>query len=443
MNLRIAPIFTQILLIGVLPVGTGAAPLEEQWPQFRGPLSTGVAPHADPPIEWSEEKNIRWKTKLPGKGHSSPVVWDDRIFLTAAIPAGELLPTPKYSGRPGAHNNLPVKQSWRFVSICIDRKDGKILWERTLVKLLPHEGGHESGTLASASPVVDGEHVFAFFGSHGLFCLNHDGNIIWKTDLGDQFTKHGHGEGASPALYQDVLIVNWDHEEKSFVVAFEKASGKVKWRRERDEGTSWATPIVIENDGREQVIVSGTKAIRSYDLKTGDVIWQCSGLADNVVASPVAETGYVYAASSYNFQSMLAIKLAGASGDITDKPENVMWNRRKRTPYVPSPLLYNGALYYLSHYQGVLSRVIGKTGEEPSGPFRLPGLHDIYASPVAAAGRIYLLDRSGVMVVIKHGDKPEPLGVNQLDDRFSATPALVGKEMFLRGENFLYSVQEE
>ncbi len=432
-----------ILLAGFIFGDVDAAPGEGQWPGFRGPLSTGVAPLADPPIEWSEKKNIKWKTEIPGKGHSSPVVWNDRIFLTAAIPIGKSLDEPKYSGRPGAHNNLPVKQSQRFVVICVDRKGGGILWEKTLTELLPHEGGHESGSLASASPVVDAKHVFAFFGSHGLFCLDHDGEVIWKTDMGDQFTKHGHGEGASPALFQDTLVVNWDHEEESFVVAFEKSTGKMKWKKSRDEGTSWATPIVLENEGRAQVIVSGTKAIRSYDLETGEVIWQCSGLADNVVASPVAEPGYVYAASSYTFQSMLAIKLAGAKGDITGNKANVIWERRKRTSYVPSPLLYDGVLYFLGHYQGVLSRVIGKTGAEPSGPFRLPGLHEIYASPVAAAGRVYILDRSGVMLVMKHAQQPEPLSVNKLDDRFSATPALVGREIFLRGETFLYCIRED
>ena len=419
----------------------GALPIEEQWPQFRGPLSSGVAPLADPPLEWGENKNIKWKIPLLGKGHSSPVVWGNRIFLTTAIPVGEPLAEPRYSGRPGAHNNLPIKRRQQLVALCIDRKSGKILWRKKLAEFLPHEGGHETGSLASASAVVDSEHVFVFFGSYGLYCLDHSGKVIWKTDLGDQFTKHGHGEGASPALYEDTLVVNWDHEEQSFVIAFEKSSGKVKWKKNRDEGTSWATPIIFENEGRKQVVVSGTKAVRSYDLKTGEVIWKCSGLADNVVASPVYEPGYVFAASSYTFQSMLAIRLAGAKGDITDNPAKVIWRRRSRTPYVPSPLLYDGVLYYLAHYQGVLSRVVGKTGEEPSGPFRLPGMREIYASPVGAAGRIYILDRSGVMLVIKHGEKPEPLAVNQLNDRFNATPALVGKEIILRGEKFLYCIR--
>lgn len=410
------------------------------WPQFRGPLGTGVAPDADPPIEWSETKNVQWKTPLPGLGHSSPIVWGDRIFLTTAIPFGEKLAEPKRSGRPGAHNNLAVSQKHRFVVLTIDRITGKILWEQHVAEALPHEGGHESGSLASASPVTDGEYVYAFFGSQGLFCLDYSGRIIWQHDLGDQFTKHGHGEGSSPLVHGDLVVVNWDHEETSVITAFHKKTGKIVWQKERDEGTSWSTPIVTEHDGRDQLIVSGTKAIRAYDLADGSLIWQCSGLSANVVATPVAEPGYVYAASSYDFQAMMGIKLDGAKGDITTSG-NVIWRRSRRTPYVPSPLLHDGVLYFLAHYQGVLSRVVGKTGEELEGPFRIPDLREVYASPVAAADRIYLVDRSGVVVVISTDSRPKPLGVNRLDDSFSATPAIVGDELILRGEKALYCLK--
>ncbi len=413
---------------------------ESNWPQFRGPLGTGTAPDADPPIEWSEEKNIRWKIPLPGLGHSSPIVWENSNFLTSAVPFGEKLAEPKRSGRPGAHNNLPVDQKHRFLVMAVNRESGAVMWEKVVTEELPHEGGHESGTLVSASPVTDGHHVWAFFGSRGLYCLNFTGDLVWKYDLGDQFTKHGHGEGASPLVSGNFLVVNWDHEEESLVTAFHKTTGKIAWQKKRDEGTSWATPVIIEHKGRAQLVVSGTKAIRSYDLENGDLIWECSGLSSNVVATPVAEPGYIYAASSYDFQAMIGIKLEGATGDITDS-DHVIWKRSRRTPYVPSPLLYEGTLYFLAHYQGVLSRVIGKTGEEPTGPFRLPGLREVYASPVAAAGRIYLADRSGVTVVVSTDPNPKPLAVNVLDDKLSATPALVEGEIILRGEKSLYSIQ--
>ena len=415
---------------------------ETGWPHFRGPLFTGEAPDANPPVEWSEGKNVRWKTELPGLGHSSPIVANERIYLTAAIPFGEPLAEPKWSGREGAHNNLPITQKQRFVVVAINRAGGEILWQTQVHEALPHEGGHESGSLASASIVTDGERIFAFFGSYGLFCLNFDGEVVWEAQLGAMHTKHGHGEGASPAIFGDFVVVNWDHEEKSFLAAFEKKTGKPAWRTPRDEATSWASPIVAEVDGKPQIIVSGTKAVRGYNLETGEVIWECGPLSANVVASPVYADGVVYAMSSYTFQAGLAIRISnGAKGDLSGT-DRVLWRRTRRTPYIPTPLLYQGALYYLAHYQGILSRAVAETGEEPTGPFRLPGLREVYASPAAAAGRIYFVDRSGITLVLSSDPEPKPLAMNQLDDRFSATPALVGDELFLRGERWLYCLQE-
>ncbi|MEM7009886.1 MAG: PQQ-binding-like beta-propeller repeat protein [Verrucomicrobiota bacterium] len=427
----------------LLFAGSAAAEseLEFQWPNFRGPLGTGVSLHADPPVEWAEDKNIRWKMEIPGLGHSSPIVWDNQIFLTAAAPFGEPLAEPKFSGRPGAHNNLPISRHQRFFVFAVDREKGEILWQTKVHEQLPHEGGHETGTYASASPVTDGERVYAFFGSYGLFCLDaKSGEVIWEKDFGDQFTKHGHGEGASPALYEDKLVVNWDHEGQSFVAAFDKNTGKQRWRTLRNEKTSWSSPIVAQHEGQPQVIVSATNAVRGYDLETGDEIWRASGLSDNVVASPIYSDGIVYALSSYTFRAGFAIDLnGGASGDLTNT-ERILWRRKDRTPYIPSPVLYEGHLYYLGHYQGILTRAVAKTGEEPSGPFRLPGLREVYASPVAAADRLYFVDRSGITLVISNANEPEPLSINQLDDSFSATPALVDNELILRGEEFLYSI---
>lgn len=438
---RVLPI--AIIALALLS-GSNSAEADESleyWGQWRGPLATGVAPEADPPVEWSEEKNIRWKVELPGKGHSSPIVWGDRVFVTAAVPFGEKL-QPRYSGRPGAHDNLPVSQRHKFMALAIERRTGKILWQKTLHEALPHEGGHFTASLASASPVTDGEYVYALFGSYGLYCLDMDGELIWKVNLGEMHTKHGHGEGSSPVLHGDTLIVNWDHEEQSFLVAFDKATGKQKWRVERDEVTSWATPIVVEHEGTSQLIVCGTDRVRSYDLETGKVLWQCGGLSANIVASPVAADGMVYAGSSYEIRALIAIRLEGAQGDITGT-DQVLWTRATMTPYVPSPLLYNDALYFLRHYQGILSRVDVKTGEDAGGPYRLGPLGDIYASPVAAAGRIYITGRNGRTLVMSDAAEPEALGLNSLDDSISASAALVGKELYLRGEKFLYCIAEE
>ena len=289
------------------------------WHQWRGPLATGVAPLADPPVEWSEDKNIRWKIELPGSGHSSPIVWGDKVFITAAVPYGGTL-QPKYSDAPGAHDNLPVTHRYKYVVMAVDRRNGTILWERTVRQGLPHEMGHFTASLASNSPVTDGERVYAFFGSRGLYCFDVDGKPQWARDLGVMQTKHGHGEGSSPALHGDTLIVNWDHEGQSFAAAFDARNGKQRWKTAREEVTSWATPIVVEHAGKLQVVISGMHRVRSYDLVTGAVIWECGGLSANIVASPVAADGIVYAGSSYDKRALLAIRLDGARGDITGKP---------------------------------------------------------------------------------------------------------------------------
>ena len=414
----------------------------DNWPQWRGPLATGVAPRGDPPLHWNEADgtNIRWKTEIPGRGHSTPVVWGDRIFLTTAIAFGEPLP-PRPSSAPGNHDNLPVTQRHKFVALAISRSSGKILWQQTLREALPHEQGHYTGSLASNSAATDGEHVFAFFGSFGLYCLNHDGRLIWKADFGPMQSLHGHGEGSSPVLHQGTLVINWDHEGKSFVVALDKSTGKERWKVERNEVTSWASPIVIEHQGKPQVIVSGTSRVRGYDLASGKVLWECGGLSSNIVASPVSADGMVFAGSSYDKRSLLAIDLEGAVGDITGS-KHVVWSRIRGTPYVPSPLLYDGGLYFLTHYQGILSRVDARSGEDAPGSFRLEGIKNVYSSPVAAAGRIYVTDLDGATVVVSSGEIPRLLSLNHLSEPISASAAIAGRELFLRGAKSLYCLAE-
>ena len=425
--------------VAVGALGQALDPLA-QWGQWRGPLGTGVAPKADPPVEWSETKNIRWKTKLPGLGHSSPVVWGGLVFVTTAEMTGG---NKLFTGvtPDGAHNNMNPLSDLRYAVLAIDRKSGALAWRQTVATRQPHESTHESATWASNSPVTDGEHVIAFFGSNGLYCLDTGGRLIWKKDFGDMRVKHGHGEGASPVLHGETVVVNWDHEGASFIVALAKRTGEELWRRSRDEITSWATPIVVTHNGQAQVVVSGTKRVRGYDIKTGVVIWEAGGLPGNIVASPVGADGMVFAAGSYEKQTLLAIRLAGAKGELTGT-EQIVWRKNRRTPYVPSPLLYGGWLYYLRHYQGVLSRVNAKTGDEPSGPFRLGAVFNIYSSPVAATGRIYVTDRNGKTLVISNDAEPRALALNELEDRFSASAALVGDAIFLRGEKFLYCIGE-
>jgi outer membrane protein assembly factor BamB len=441
-----------VAFLGLLPAGAAtdpsAAKIAEgaaayQWPQWRGPLATGVAPHAEPPIEWSETRNVRWKVSLPGKGHSTPAIWSDRVFVTAAAPLGTAAPA-KYSGAAGAHDEVPITHRQKFMVIALDRRDGKILWERTVREELPHQGGHVTASLASSSPITDGERIYAHFGSWGLYCQDLKGELLWKADFGHLETLHGHGEGSSPVLHGETLIVNWDHEGESFVAALDKRTGKELWKTPRERASSWSSPIVVEHAGRAQVIVSGSKRLRAYDLADGKLIWECGGLSvENVVATPVAGHGMVFAGSTYDQSGVLAVRLDGAAGDITGT-EHVAWRRRRGAPYVPSPVLVGDALMFLNHFQGgIITRVNARTGEDQPGAFRIPGMHTIFASPVAAAGRIYVTSREGLTGVLKDGDQLEILAQNRLEDQFSASPALVGDSIFLRGEKYLYCLAAE
>ena len=430
-----------LILLGSILLTKSSLKADSNWPSWRGVTGNGVAPDSsNPPKEWSEEKNIFWKIKLPGLGHSTPVIWQDKIFLTSAIPFGDVTEPPIYDNAPGSHDNSPVAQKHKFVVLCIDKKTGETIWSTKCNELFPHEGGHKSGSLASASPVTDGKQVIAYFGSHGLYSIDcQSGKIIWKRDLGKMATKHGHGEGSSPVLKGNTIIINWDHEKESAIYAIDKNTGKNIWKVDRKEVTSWSTPIIVKSGEKNQVIVSSTQRIRGYDMNNGKVIWECSGMSNNVVASPVSENEKVYLGCSYDKRAMIAIDIKEAKGDITDT-DHVMWSTNKRTPYVPSPLLYKGTLYYLSHYQGILSVTHAESGETKAGPFRISSLRDIYSSPIGAGDHVYITSREGLTIVLSHNDEPEPVAFNKLDDSFSASAAISGNQIFLRGEKFLYCI---
>lgn len=427
-----------LLTLLSLPRGAAAEPApdgELYWPQWRGPVATGVAPHGEPPLTWSETRNVRWKVPVAGRGHGSPVVWADRLFLLTSV-----LATPIGDG--DSNDGVTPSGPRRFTVLAIDRATGATLWEREAVAQVPHEGTHPDGSWASASAATDGEVVVAHFGSRGLYVYDLDGTPLWSKDLGDMTTRRGFGEGSSPVLAGDVLVVNWDHEGESFIVALDKASGGELWRRERDEVTSWSTPLIVEEGGRQQVVVSATERVRAYDLETGEPVWEAGGQTVNAIPSPVHRNGLVYATSGFRGSALQAIRLAGAKGDLTGT-EAVAWSYDRDTPYVPSPLLYGDRLYFLKGNSGILTSVDADTGEVLFGPERLDGIEGVYASPVGATDRVYIVGRGGDTVVLRHGDAFEVLAINTLDDDFSASPAVAGDEIYLRGAEHLYCLAED
>jgi outer membrane protein assembly factor BamB len=403
-----------------------AAQRQQFWPEWRGPQQTGVSPSAKPPTEWSETKNLRWKLELPGRGASSPIVWGDRVYVLTAVPAD------RAAGSRGMH---------RFLVIAINRKDGKIAWQQTAKEEQPHEGTHqEFGTMASPSALTDGEHLIASFESRGLFAYDLNGKLVWQKDLGDKRMRNEFGEGSTPALYKDKLFVVWDHQGESFIVGLNKRTGEEIWRTKRDEIDSWATPLVVEQGGRAQVVTGAMRGVRAYDADTGQIVWETAGLTMNPIPSPVAADGLVILMSGFRGNSLKAIKLAEAKGDITGTPA-IAWTLDRDTPYVPSPLLYDGILYFLKSNNAIISAFDAKTGKPHYQAQRIDGLPStVFASPVGAAGHVYVLGQEGTAVVLKHGPTLEVVATNKLDDRFDASPALVGGEMYLRGYRNLYSI---
>ncbi|MDP6495048.1 MAG: PQQ-binding-like beta-propeller repeat protein, partial [Dehalococcoidia bacterium] len=271
-----------IVCLCLIPVyATGDESREDyrtHWPQWRGPDANGVAPYGGPPVEWAETKNIKWKTEIPGKGHATPIVWGNRIYVLTAVETDrQTKSAEEEQTQPRRRRGPPVVQTsyvHEFVIFAIDRSNGEIIWQHTAAEEAPHEGTHPTGTWASSSPVTDGEHVYAYFGSRGLYCYDMQGNQRWEKDFGDMSIRMSFGEGSSPVLYDDRVVVNWDHEGQSFIIALDKKTGKELWRVARDERTSWSTPLIVEDNGQPQVITSATHRIRSYDFATGQMLWE-------------------------------------------------------------------------------------------------------------------------------------------------------------------------
>ncbi len=461
MNLRRrAALGVSTLLL--VSLASGALRADSDWPQWRGPTGNGVSPDGTPPIEWGPGKNLRWKVELPGTGDASPVVWRNRVFVVAAITAdapaaggsagsgaedeergraGEQDRNAQDRGRRGrrgrGRRRGPPDRPVRFETICIDRSSGAIRWRRTAVESTPHEGHHPDHGYASASPITDGERVYAHFGSRGLFCFDLDGKPLWKkTDFGRMRTRGSFGEGSTPTLYGDTLIVPWDHEGDSALFAIDCKTGDTRWRIDRDEPSCWATPLVVRHGDTTQVLASGDHFARGYDLATGKELWRCAGQTSRPVASPVAGHGLVVIGSGYRGSYMGAFRL-DARGDLGGTA-GVAWELSRYTPDVPSPVLSGRRLYFLSGRSDILSCHDVVTGKPFYSARRVEGLRNVYASPVAANGHVFLTGRDGTTVVIEDADELKIVATNRVGEPVDATPAIAGREIFVRGNRHLF-----
>jgi outer membrane protein assembly factor BamB len=413
----------------------------DNWPAWRGPLGDGSAPRGDPPVKWDEKTNVKWKAAVPGRGSSTPVVWGDRVFLLSAVDTGrKAAPADLPKADPRFNKKTQAPQTYhQFLVLCYDRGSGKELWRHSAAEAVPHEGHHPTHTYAAYSPVTDGRRLYVHFGSWGVHCYDLDGKRLWTRDLGRLQTRLGWGEGGAPALWGDTLVVGRDQEKGSYLIALDAQTGATRWKVDRDEETQWATPLLTEYQGKVQVVVNATKRVRSYDLADGKLLWECGGQTVNAIPSPVRFEDLAVCMSGYQGSAALAIPLA-SRGDVTDG-DKVAWRYGRGTPYVPSPLLYQGRLYFTQMNDALLTVLDARTGKVLTDRQRLKGVNSLYASPVGAAGRVYFVGRNGTAVVLKAGDKPEVLAVNKLEDPIDASPAVVGKQLFLRGEQHLYCLE--
>ena len=413
----------------------------DNWHHWRGPLVCGVAPHGDPPVHWDEKTNVKWKAAIPGDGNTTPIVWQNQVFIVTAIDTGRVAQTrdlPQNDPRFEKKTTAP-KTYHQFVVLSYDRATGKELWRRVATEQVPHEGHHPTHTYAAGSPTTDGKFLYISFGSRGIYCYDLAGNLRWQRDLGRLRTRFGYGEAVTPVIHDDMLILNWDQEADSLLLALDAGTGATRWQQPRDEVSSWNTPLVVTYQGRTQIVVNGTKHARGYDLKTGQMLWQCGGQSVNAIPSPITFEGMAICMSGYQKSACFAIPLS-ATGDVTDSPK-IAWHHDRGTPYVPSPLLVGERLYFTQVNKPILTCLDARTGKVLIDRQRLPGLGDLYASPAGAAGRLYVTDREGNTLVLRHGDKLESLARNHLADGIDASPALVGRQLFLRGHHWLYCIE--
>ena len=420
---------------------------QTNWPQFRGPGARGVAEQPEIPDQWSSTKNVAWKTDLPGRGWSSPIVWGNRIFLTTVINTGNL-EAPKKGLYFGGNREKPSSRHewWAY---CLNLETGTTEWKRKLHDAVPDTAIHLKGSYAAETPVTDGEHVYFYFGNLGVYAFTPAGEPAWTKRIQPRPTRFGWGHAASPILHGDRLYLINDNERDSFLLALNKTTGQTVWRTERKEGSNWSTPYLWQNQLRTEIITPGSDMTRAYDLD-GNLLWHFrGGMSSITIATPFADADHLYVSSGYvgsPLKPIYAIR-PGARGDISlardeTSSQDIAWCDWRAAPYNPSTLLYLDHLYVLLD-RGMLSALNPRTGKAHFEKIRIPKGGAFTASPWANAGRVFCLNEDGTTFVFKAGDRYELLHQNALaeDDMCMATPAIAGNSLLLRTAARLYCIR--
>lgn len=425
---------------------------EADWPQFRGPLSSGVGSSARPPVTFDGEKgtNVVWKAEVPGLAVSSPVVWGDRIFLTTAVSsdARQSLRTGLYGDTDPVNDSSP--HQWKVLAY--DRKTGKLLWEQTALQGVPKTKRHPKSSQASPTPATNGSVVVAYFGSEGLYAYSTAGKLLWKKDLGIQnagwfFDPASEwGVASSPVIHKNTVIVQCDRQKDSFIAAFDLKDGREVWRTARAEIPAWGTPALVAVKDHVEVVTNATKAVRSYDADTGKELWWSTSLNSEITCTtPVSGHGLVFVANGYTpVRPIFAFK-AGSTGDVTpkdgkDMSDGLAWSKKTGGSYLPSPLVYGNEFYTVNN-NGVMAAYDAKTGSRLYEQ-RVGTGGSFTASPIAAAGKLYFSTEDGEIYVVKAGAQYEMLAKNNIGEPILATPAFAGDMLIVRGSKHLFAIQE-
>ncbi len=423
---------------------------KDNWPSFRGQNAAGIADNQNLPEAWDGEKGtaIKWKARIPGLAHSSPVVWEDKVFVTSAISSKDKATfKPGLYGAGDASDDKSVHQ-WKV--FCLDKKTGKTVWDKVAYEGVPLEKRHIKSTYASSSPATDGRYVVAFFGSQGLYAFDMKGKQVWKKDLGRldvgayDLPEYEWGTASSPIIYKDLVIVQCDTSKEDFLMAVNIKTGETVWKTDRTELPSWATPTVFQGKARTELITNAPNFIRGNDPETGKELWKLGDSSNITAPTPIFSGDLIVVASGRRPTAPVYVIRAGASGDITlpkDKTssQQIAWSRQKTGSYMPTPLIYQGLLYVLKN-EGIFTCFDLASGEEKYQQ-RIPHQGSGFSgSPVASDGKIYLPSEDGDIFIVKAGDKFELLGKNSIGQLLMATPAISGGMMFVRGEKDLFAI---